>query len=112
MSEEVSYQTQQAEDIKYLQNPEKFLIESGLLFEINRRVLHPLGLALQINIDDAGNYFFGGIRDYRDDPEGVMYDETTFQAGLEKLNKFMEKFGDSKLKERYERFGFIVQGEE
>jgi hypothetical protein len=99
-------------DIKYIENPEKFLVESGLLFEINRRILHPLGLALFIEEDEKGHYELGGILDCRSDPEGILYDETAFQAGHEKLNRFMAKFGDRKLQERYERLGFIVQGEE
>ena len=30
----------------------EFLSDNGLLFEINRKVLHPLGLAMEIYIDD------------------------------------------------------------
>ena len=29
----------------------RYLVDNGLIFEINRRVLHPLGLALVVDID-------------------------------------------------------------
>jgi hypothetical protein len=47
----------------------------GYLEELNRRFLHPLGLALEINVDDKdGTESLGGIWDYREDPEGIFYD--------------------------------------
>lgn len=36
----------------------KELLDSGIIFEINRRVLHPLGLALAVEVDDEGNCTF------------------------------------------------------
>lgn len=36
-------------------NPPKFMHESGLLFEINRKILHPLGLALFYVENDDGS---------------------------------------------------------
>lgn len=61
-------------EIKYI-TPREFL-EGGYLQEVNRQFLHPLGLALSISIDeddptDEGE--FGGVWDYRDDPEGMMF---------------------------------------
>jgi hypothetical protein len=47
--------------------------ELGLLHEVNRLVLHPLGLALEVRIDDDGNESFGQVWDDRDDPEGIYY---------------------------------------
>lgn len=50
--------------------------EQGYLLEINRRFLHPLGLALEIIIDDKTQEMrLGGVWDSRDDPEGFLYDE-------------------------------------
>lgn len=46
----------------------------GFLQEINRRVLHPAGLALEMGIDEAGCTVFGGVWDYRDDAEGIVYE--------------------------------------
>jgi hypothetical protein len=49
----------------------------GWLQEINRRLLHPAGLALEIVIDDDGTERLGGVWDYRDDPEGIYFDDLT-----------------------------------
>lgn len=51
----------------------------GYLHEVNRRLLHPLGLALEVTIDDEGNEFLSGVWDYRDDPEGIVMDEVDGQ---------------------------------
>jgi hypothetical protein len=57
-------------------------VEEGYLQEVNRRFLHPLGLALEVRIavnPDAGDerteveYELGGIWDGRDDPEGTIF---------------------------------------
>jgi len=47
----------------------------GYLQELNRQFLHPLGLALEVVIEGGGSERFGGVWDYREDPEGVLYDE-------------------------------------
>ena len=46
----------------------------GYLQELNRCFLHPLGLALETIINDDGSEKLGGIWDYRDDPEGNIFD--------------------------------------
>lgn len=46
----------------------------GYLQELNRCFLHPLGLALEVVVEDDGTERFGGIWDYRDDPEGMRYE--------------------------------------
>lgn len=53
--------------------PVKEFRERGYLQELNRRFLHPLGLALEVIVEDDGSERLGGIWDYRDDPEGMMY---------------------------------------
>jgi hypothetical protein len=45
----------------------------GYLQEVNRRFFHPLGLALEVQIDDDGNETLGRVWDYRDDPEGIVF---------------------------------------
>lgn len=47
----------------------------GYLQELNRLFLHPLGLAMGVEVDEDGNEEFGEIWDYRDDPEGIVYDD-------------------------------------
>jgi len=47
--------------------------ETGYLQEVNRKFLHPLGLALEAVIEEDGSEHLGGVWDYRDDPEGIVY---------------------------------------
>jgi len=47
----------------------------GLLQEVNRKVLHPMGLALSVECEDGVAVRFGQVIDCRDDPEGFRYDE-------------------------------------
>lgn len=46
----------------------------GFLQEANRLFFHPLGLALEVIInDETGDETLGGVWDYRDDPEGMLF---------------------------------------
>jgi len=47
----------------------------GYLQELNRRFLHPLGLALEVVVEGGGSEKFGQIWDYREDPEGPLFEE-------------------------------------
>jgi len=47
--------------------------ELGFLQEANRLFFHPLGLALEVIQDADGNERLGGVWDYRDDEEGIMF---------------------------------------
>lgn len=48
--------------------------ELGLLQEVNRQFLHPLGLALEVIIDDeTKEETFGEVWDCRDDPTGIVF---------------------------------------
>lgn len=89
----------------------EFLVDSGLLFEINRRVLHPLGLALETTVDDDGHTEITGILDYRSDPEGVLFADDTFNEGLRKLTAYMNARGTRAVVARRACVGFKVQGD-
>lgn len=100
--------------IKKISDAAKFLLDTGLLFEVNRKVLHPFGLALEVSIDikdDEAKVSFGKLWDYRDDPEGMLYGDDVFLSGKESFDKFMEEFGNERLKTRNEKLGFIYQEE-
>ena len=66
----------------------QLLLDSGLLGEINRVILHPRGLALSVTVDlvaDAEKCVgFAGLLDYRDDPSGLVFSE-------ELVDKFSER---------------------
>ncbi len=46
----------------------------GYLQEVNRQFLHPLGLALAVATLEDGTVKLAGIVDYRDDPEGMVFE--------------------------------------
>ncbi|MEW6555103.1 MAG: hypothetical protein AB1384_12555 [Actinomycetota bacterium] len=91
----------------------RFLLDSGLLFEINRSILHPYGLALNLSIteakeDESEQVQIAGLLDYRDDPEGIIFAPETYEQGLKKYEAFWQE-NQARLEERVERLGFIVQ---
>ena len=51
--------------------------EKGYLLELNRRFLHPLGLAISVATDEDGKESFAPIWDARDDSEGIAFAELT-----------------------------------
>lgn len=87
----------------------QFLLDSGLLFEINRTILHPLGLALEVQVNPDGPAEFGDLWDYRDDPEGMLYGPENFAAGRAKYYATMRAWGHTKREERRRRLGYVVQ---
>ena len=74
-------------DINYMSVKE--FREKGYLQELNRQFLHPLGLAIEVEIDDGtGEERFGKIWDSRQDPEGIMFDlEHLPQERVERFRK-------------------------
>jgi len=78
--------------------------ELGLLQEINRRLLHPLGLALEVETNDDGTESLGGIRDCRDDPAGIVFDTINHK----KIRR-VEALQKEKFYPRDKLLGFIVQ---
>lgn len=90
-------------------NAAKFLNDTGLLFEINRQVLHPLGLALSVSIQKDRTVVFGGILDCRHDPEGWIFADEELQDGARKLQAYMGEHGNKALITREKALGFVVQ---
>lgn len=89
----------------------KFLVDNGLIFEINRKVLHPLGLALVVDIDRGTKTKLAITALLKtDDPEGFLYDEEGFNVGTEKYQKLhMSKEMQERMATRLSKYGFIVQ---
>ncbi len=86
-------------------------MESGVLFEINRQVLHPLGLSMEIVIDydKVNGIKFGKLVDGMGDPEGITYSSESFADGMEKFRDFMEHYGNRRIETRIETLGYRVQ---
>lgn len=59
-------------EIKYLDLKE--FRDFGFLQEVNRQFFHPLVLALALCYLDNGDVVLSGILDYREDPEGMVFD--------------------------------------
>ena len=109
---------------------------SGVLQELNRRVLHPLGLALEVKRETRSWYRrlwlhtksllmrtpldneaakwepwkLGGIWDYRDDPEGIIFGDEYLESeeALEKSAIF-SNLVESRWEDRVSGCGFWVQ---
>jgi hypothetical protein len=76
----------------------------GFLQEVNRQFFHPLGLALEIQIDEDGTERLGGIWDYRDDPEGIL-----FASGVIDVEK-VGNVEDERLRHWEARVAFLGTG--
>lgn len=78
----------------------------GWVQEINRLMLHPAGLALQVTIAEDGSETLSGVWDYRHDPEGVFYEDGVLDA--KKAERVAEAMC-SKAAHRFEHYGTNVQ---
>ncbi len=88
----------------------KFLLDSGLLFEINRRVLHPLGLALVVIYDEETDTATLSQELWEvDDPEGIIFDDDLLVPAEARLKAYMDKEGDAKHLQRKKTLGYVVQ---
>jgi hypothetical protein len=77
-------------------------IEGGFLHEVNRLLLHPLGVALAI---DAST---GQVRvwDERDDPEGTLFGEDLLSA--DKAEHIADQMFTRRAA-RKEKLGYVIQ---
>lgn len=93
-----------------IKNFPKFLVDNGLIFEVNRRVLHPLGLALVVDIDynNRRKLAITALVETEDE-DGFLYDEESFSIGKEKYEKYLDKVGRDRLDARRIKHGFIEQ---
>ncbi|MFW6247280.1 MAG: hypothetical protein ACOC22_03875 [bacterium] len=96
---------------KYI--PVKEFREKGYLQEVNRRFLHPLGLALEVYIDENGEEEITGVWDSREDPEGIYYDlKNSDQERLERFQKnkeFVNNEFEKRASERSKLFGSVIE---
>jgi hypothetical protein len=91
--------------------PIKEFREKGYLQELNRQFLHPLGLALEVIVDEeTGKEKLGGIWDYRNDPEGILYNDKILnnEDNFNRAKKIQEEFR-KKIQYRKEKYGFHIQ---
>lgn len=88
----------------------KFMVDNGLIFEINRKVLHPLGLAMIVDVDRNNKRKLAiTALVVTEDQDGFLYDEEGYNVGMEKLQKFLNKEGQARLDARLAKYGFVEQ---
>jgi hypothetical protein len=88
----------------------KELVQWGLLFEINRSVLHPFGLALAVELTEDGEMIFSNdIWDCREITEGLAYEKETYLAGNKKFMDFLEEQGYELLSKRVQALNYLEQ---
>lgn len=88
----------------------RYLYDTGLLFEINRSILHPLGLALAVELDEKGDAQFSEeLWDFSDDPEGIIFSAESFLEGEKKIVEFMARVGAERMEAREKSLGYLVQ---
>lgn len=96
-------------DIKHIDIKE--FRELGLVAEINRRFLHPLGMALEVQVDDdTGAESLGGVWDYREDAEGIYYDgDAEYMADIAAKAQRTEQVWADREPARVKALGYMVQ---
>ncbi len=79
----------------------------GYLQEVNRQFFHPLGIALEVIVDEAtGEARLGGIWDSRDDPEGIAFvDGDVDQDKLHRI-RYEEQL---RRRHRFKALGYVIQ---
>jgi hypothetical protein len=82
--------------------------ELGLLQEINRLILHPIGLALRVNQTDKGKETLDCVIDCRDDIEGICFMDLSGEDSKLKSEKVAELLL-SKKDCREKIFGWHIQ---
>jgi len=98
-----------AKDIKRMAVNE--FLELGVLQEVNRLLLHPMGLAIEVIVDDKDDsVVFGGVWDYREDPEGMIFGDDISESDEwdKKIARVSDLF-ERKRKEREKIFGWHIQ---
>jgi molecular chaperone GrpE len=87
--------------------------EMGYLQELNRRFLHPLGLAMEISINENGDEELSGVWDYRDDSEGIYYDinnsDDVRKDKFKKNKEFIDNEIINRYKSRKDQIGFDIE---
>lgn len=88
----------------------KAAINLGVLQEVNRLVLHPVGLALAVRTDDITGISSYFIWDAQDDPEGIYFDDVLIanDDAVAKAER-MAHARESRAKARLAALGYVIQ---
>lgn len=91
-----------------IENPVQFMLDNGILFEMNRQVLHPLGLELNLRLDDEGQLVGIDLADNRSSPSPIYFSPEAFEEGREKFERYMGESGRRNMQKR-RQLGMVIQ---
>lgn len=91
-----------------IERPASFLVDNGILFEINRQVLHPLGLELDLEIEEDGAKAEIVLSDNRPSAEPIYFTTEEFEEGREKYQRYMQEHGRRNIQKR-RQIGMVIQ---
>ena len=91
-----------------IENPADFLRASGILFEINRQVLHPLGMELHLHADDDDGIGGIDIEDNRGEAEPICFTAEAFNEGRARYEDYLAEHGRENIQKR-RRLGMVIQ---
>lgn len=86
----------------------QLLLDSGMLFEINRTMLHPLGLSITARKDEHGKLMLD-IKDARSLPSTLTFDKDTRDRCRAKYMKFLKEFAMPQMDKRIKNLGWACQ---
>ena len=91
-----------------IENPVQFLVDNGLLFEMNRQVLHPLGLELHFHLDEDGRVTGVDLLDNREGIQPISFSPEVFGAGRERYEQYLDAHGRRNIQRR-RQIGMVIQ---
>jgi hypothetical protein len=91
-----------------IENPVEFLRDNGVLFEINRQVLHPLGLELHFILDDDGRLTSIDLLDNRESLHPISFTPEAFQDGRSGYEVYLNEHGRRNMQKR-RQVGMVIQ---
>lgn len=94
--------------MKTIDHPARFLKENGILFEMNRQVLHPLGMELHLEVEDDGTLAVMELLDNRDSEAPISFTGEAYDAGRAAYEAYMDDQGRLNIKKR-RRLGRVIQ---
>lgn len=81
----------------------------GLLQEINRIMLHPMGLALEVRRNSDGKEYISGVQDQRTNPAGYLYADGVLDDDSYLKSQLVKAMYRRFMKARRRLFGWQVQ---
>lgn len=94
--------------MKKIDRPARFLAENGILFELNRQILHPLGMELRFRMDETGNLQALELLDNRGEATPIYFPAEEFDEGRAKYEKYLHEHGRRNMQKR-RQMGVVTQ---